>query len=38
MQLRASDPDGTRVAATVVLLRDGDNGLEVLLVERPRAG
>ena len=37
MQLRASDPDGTRVAATVVLLRDGDKGLEVLLVERPSA-
>ncbi|GAB3040219.1 NUDIX hydrolase [Parafrigoribacterium mesophilum] len=31
----SSEPDGTRVAATVVLVRDGDAGLEVLLVERP---
>jgi 8-oxo-dGTP pyrophosphatase MutT (NUDIX family) len=35
MQQHAPEPDGTRVAATVVLLRDGTNGLEVLLVERP---
>lgn len=31
---RGAGPDG--VAATVVLLRDGDPGLEVLLLERPR--
>jgi ADP-ribose pyrophosphatase len=37
MQQHAPDPDGTRVAATVVLVRDGDHGLEVLLVERPSA-
>jgi 8-oxo-dGTP pyrophosphatase MutT (NUDIX family) len=35
MQQHAPEPDGTRVAATVVLLRDGGAGLEVLLVERP---
>lgn len=31
-----TDPDGTGAAATVVLLRDGERGLEVLLAERPR--
>jgi 8-oxo-dGTP pyrophosphatase MutT (NUDIX family) len=31
----AADPDDIRIAATVVLLRDGTDGLEVLLLERP---
>ena len=30
-----AEPDDMRVAATVVLLRDGSDGLEVLLLERP---
>ncbi|MEO7007493.1 MAG: NUDIX hydrolase [Terrimesophilobacter sp.] len=37
MQQHSPESDDTRVAATVVLLRDGDSGLEVLLVERPSA-
>lgn len=36
MQLEFDDVDG--VAATVVLLRDGEAGLEVLLLERPDRG